>query len=102
MSPHPRHELDDAFLTPIRFSLMAALEGNAEPDFGTLRDVLETSDSAVSKALLHLEQRRYVVTRKGYVGTRPRTWVSATDAGRAAFQRHVAALHAIAEGRTAE
>ncbi|MDB5065373.1 MAG: transcriptional regulator [Chloroflexi bacterium] len=34
--------------------------------------------------------------RKGYVGKRPRTWLSITPAGRRAFDEHVAALVAIA------
>jgi Winged helix DNA-binding domain len=38
--------------------------------------------------------------RKGYVGKRPRTWLSLTAAGRTAFDRHLAALRAIAEGST--
>ena len=35
----------------------------------------------------------------GDVGKRPRTWLSLTAAGRAAYERHLAALRAIADGR---
>lgn len=96
--PHPRHELDPAFLTPVRFSLMAALGGRAEVDFGTLRELLEADDSALSKAISHLEQAGYVKPTKGYVANRPRTWVRATGKGDRAFARHVAALRAITDG----
>jgi DNA-binding MarR family transcriptional regulator len=95
---HPRHRLDDAFQTPVRFSLMAALGGRAEVDFRTLRDLLETDDSALSKAISHLENAGYVKVTKGYAGSRPRTWVAATVRGSAAFERHVEALQAIAAG----
>lgn len=96
--PHPRHELDAAFQTPIRFSLMAALGRRTEVDFPSLRDLLEADDSSLSKAISHLEKVGYVKARKGYVGNRPRTWVEATQKGHRAFSRHLAALRAIAEG----
>lgn len=94
---HPRHELDAAFLTPVRFSLMAALGRRTEVDFGTLRDLLEADDSSMSKAISHLEQAGYVKATKGYAGNRPRTWITATSKGTAAFARHVAALRAITD-----
>jgi|SRR5690606_30540965 len=95
---HPRHELDPAFLTPIRLSLMAALRDN-EVDFGTLRDLVEASDSAVSKGIATLEEAGYVATAKTYIGNRPRTLVRTTAKGRAAYARHLAALRAIAGDR---
>ncbi|KAM9862478.1 transcriptional regulator [Leucobacter sp. BZR 635] len=95
---HPRHELDSAFHTPLRFSLMAALSDGAVIDFGTLRELLETEDSPLSKSVAHLEAAGYVKVTKGYVGKRPRTWVETTAKGGRAFARHVAALRAIADG----
>jgi DNA-binding MarR family transcriptional regulator len=92
---HPRHRLDDAFQTPVRFSLMAALGGRDEVDFRTLRELLETDDSALSKAISHLEQAAYVKVTKGYVGNRPRTWVASTAKGANAFRTHVLALQEI-------
>lgn len=96
---HPRHKLDDALLTPLRFSVMAALRADIEIDFATLRDLLETDDSALSKAISTLSTAAYVAVRKGYVGNRPRTWVTVTVAGSAAMNIHVAALQAIAASR---
>ena len=95
---HPRHQLDDALLTPLRFSVMAALRGDVEVDFSSLRDLLETDDSALSKAISTLNTAGYVSVRKGFVGNRPRTWLTATAAGVAAMRIHVAALQAIAAG----
>ena len=97
---HPRHGLDDALLTPLRFSLMAALGPDAEIDFATLRQLLETDDSALSKAIATLRAAGYVGVRKGYVANRPRTWLRATLSGRAAMRVHVSALQAIAGGLT--
>lgn len=98
MSPHPRHGLDEAFQTPIRLSLMAALKEGTELDFATLRDLLESGDSVLSKAIASLERLGYVTTVKGYAGRRPRTWAASTGKGRKAFARHLDALRAIAEG----
>ncbi|MEZ3162054.1 transcriptional regulator [Microbacterium sp. BWT-B31] len=99
---HPRHELDEAFLTPVRLSLMAALVGDVELDFATLRDLIEADDSALSKAITHLERLGYVTVTKGFVTNRPRTWVASTAKGRRALGRHVRALRAITEsGRAA-
>jgi len=92
---HPRHELDPALLTPLRFSLMAALGTDTEIDFATLRHLLETDDSALSKAIATLSTAGYVRVRKGYVANRPRTWLRASPAGQAAMRIHVAALQAI-------
>lgn len=97
---HPRHQLDDALLTPVRFSMMAALgsEVAIEIDFATLRDIIETEDSALSKAVSRLQEAGYVAVRKGYVANKPRTWVKATPAGVKALGIHSAALQAIVGG----
>ena len=92
MTDHPRLHLDSAFTNPIRLSIMAALTGVDEVDFKTVRESLAISDSALSKHSSALEEQGYVKVRKGYVGKRPRTWLSATKQGHAAFDRHVAAL----------
>lgn len=92
---HPRHDLDEALLTPVRLSLLAALSGDVELDFGSLRDLLETEDSVLSKGISHLEKIGYVKVTKGYVGSRPRTWVRSTTKGRRVLERHAQALRAI-------
>ncbi|HEY6424184.1 MAG TPA: transcriptional regulator [Pseudonocardiaceae bacterium] len=43
-----------------------------------------------------LEAAGYVKVTKGYAGKRPRTWLSLTRDGRAAFTAHVGALQATA------
>ncbi|WP_341975121.1 transcriptional regulator [Microbacterium sp. LTA6] len=96
-SPHPRTRLDDNFASPIRFSLMASLDEAIELDFGTLADILQVGDSALSKAIAHLHEAGYVIVRKGIVGSRPRTWVRATADGSNAFGGHLQALREIVE-----
>jgi len=95
---HARHRLDDVIHAPVRFSIVAALATVEQADFATIRDTVEISDSVLSKQATALEAAGYVKIKKGYVGKRPRTWLSLTKEGRAAFQNHLAALRAIAEG----
>ena len=63
---HPRHKLDDAFLTPVRLSLMAALPKEVELDFASLRTIIEVEDSVLSKGIAHLEKLGWPVTLKPY------------------------------------
>lgn len=93
---HARHRLDEVIHQPVRFSIVAALAGADDAEFATVRDAVEVTDSTLSKQAAVLEKAGYVKVRKGYVGKRPRTWLSLTRSGRAAYDSHLAALRAIA------
>ncbi|MDO5629464.1 MAG: transcriptional regulator [Mobilicoccus sp.] len=95
---HARHRLDDLIHSPVRFSIVAALATVEQADFKTVRDTVEITDSVLSKQSQLLEQAGYVKIKKGFVGKRPRTWLSLTAAGRAAFEAHLQALRDIAGG----
>ena len=92
---HPRHDVDEILTAPVRLSIVAALMRVDDVEFQTLRDSLEVSDSVLSKQASQLEGVGYVILSKGYVGKRPRTWLSLTPQGRTAFANHLAALRAI-------
>jgi len=96
-SPHPRTRLDDNFASPLRFSLMASLREDIELDFTSLAKILQCGDSALSKSISHLQAAGYLVAHKAPAGSRPRTWVHATQEGRQAFTWHLAALREIVE-----
>ena len=93
---HPRHQLDAVIHNPTRFSIMAALLPADKVEFKFVRDTVEISDSVLSQHVTALEQAGYVKITKGQVGRRPRTWLSATRAGRAAFNAHLAVLNRLA------
>ncbi len=95
---HPRHQLVDALTHPVRFSLVAALNATDTMDFATLRDQLQVSDSVLSRQASALEELGIVTIKKGYVGKRPRTWLSLSASGREQWRHHLAALRAIADG----
>lgn len=92
---HPRYRLDEVIHAPVRLSIMSALAAADRVDFRFLRELVEVSDSLLSKHMTVLEDARYVTVIKGYQGKRPRTWFTLTDTGRAAFDAYLAALHEI-------
>ena len=95
---------DEIIHQSTRLRIMAAvvaLDAGDEVDFGFLRDRLQLSDGNLGSHLLKLEEARYVKVRKTFVGRKPRTFVSATVRGRAAFDEHVARLTQIIDGNEA-
>lgn len=93
---HPRHDLDDLLVHAVRLSIVAALADVERAEFALVRDAVEITDSALSKQVAVLEEAGYVDVEKGRVGRRPRTWLTLTRAGQAAYRRHVRALRRIA------
>ena len=93
---HPRHRLDPLIHAPIRLSIMAFLAEVDRAEFSLVRDSVEVTAPALSKQVSMLEEAGYVKVDKGYVGKRPRTWLSLTAPGRRAMTRHLEALRAIA------
>jgi DNA-binding transcriptional ArsR family regulator len=92
---HPRYRLDDVIHAPVRLSIMSALAAADRADFRFLRELVEVSDSLLSKHMALLEDAGYVEVIKGYHGKRPRTWFTLTGTGRAAFDAYLAALREI-------
>ncbi|MFF0391307.1 transcriptional regulator [Kitasatospora sp. NPDC004615] len=88
--------LDPALHQPTRLTVLAFLSGCQEAEFSVVRDYCQVSDSVLSKTAASLESTGYLRARKGYVGKRPRTWLSATRQGRAALAAHLAALQQLA------
>jgi DNA-binding MarR family transcriptional regulator len=93
--------IDELIHQPIRLRLMAALvalRAGEQMDFSWLRDLLEVTDGNLGAHLLKLENAGYINVEKTFVGRRPKTFLSATDAGRAAFRGNVEALKEIIAG----
>ncbi|WP_448810439.1 transcriptional regulator [Agromyces bauzanensis] len=93
---HPRHRLDPLLQRPVPFSIVALLAAANEAEFAFVRDAIQLSDSALSKQAAALEAAGYLRVRKGYLGKVPRTWLSLTSPGRAAFAAHLDVLREIA------
>jgi DNA-binding MarR family transcriptional regulator len=91
-------DLDPVIHQPARLQIMAALEALRRGDsveFTFLRDLLGLTDGNLGAHLRRLEEEGYLTVEKTFVDRKPRTFVSLSAQGRAAFKRHVSALEAI-------
>jgi DNA-binding MarR family transcriptional regulator len=95
-------ELNETIHQTVRLRVMAALvtlDAGNEVDFTYLRDLLEVTDGNLGAHLRKLEEAGYIAINKVFVERKPRTFVSATAAGRKVFQEHVAALKSILKSK---
>ena len=93
-------DLDPVIHAPKRLAAMSVLANGEHADFGFLRDHIGISDSDLSKQMAALEHAGYVKVSKTGRGRGGATWYRITQAGRQAYQRHIAALNAIVADTT--
>jgi DNA-binding MarR family transcriptional regulator len=86
---------DEVVHAPNRLQICAMLSAVDSADFATVRDALGVADSVVSKHVRVLHEAGYLAIHKATSASRVRTSLSLTEAGRAAYEGHVAALQAI-------
>ncbi len=98
---HPSQRLDDVVHQKVRLGILAVLAEADVADFAFLKETLHLTDGNLSRHLQVLEEAGFVKVAKVFEGRRPRTWVSATKTGRAAFAAELAALRDLME-RAAE
>jgi DNA-binding MarR family transcriptional regulator len=90
--------IDEVIHQSLRLRIMASLvtlDPRETVDFVYLRDLLKATDGNLGAHLEKLEAARYVKIEKTFVARKPRTFISATAKGRAAFEEHMAALKTI-------
>lgn len=95
-------ELNEIIHQSTRLRIMSALVTlgrDEEMDFRSLAEVLALTDGNLGAHLVKLEEAGYVRVTKSFVDRKPRTHLSVTNNGRAAFDEHVAALQAVLKGR---
>ncbi|MCU0522770.1 MAG: transcriptional regulator [Anaerolineae bacterium] len=95
-------ELNETIHQPVRLRIMAALvtlSADEEVDFTYLRELLNVTDGNLGAHLRKLEEAGYIAVNKTFVERKPRTYVSATAAGRGVFREHVAALETILKSK---
>jgi len=86
---------DELIHPSTRLSIVALLASADWIDFAFVRDRLGLSDSALSKQFTTLEEAGYIVIERPVSHRRRRVRARLTEAGRAAFDGHVAALRAV-------
>jgi DNA-binding MarR family transcriptional regulator len=92
---HPSTDLNDLIHQRVRLGILAVLAESRRADFTFLRKQLNVTDGNLSRHLAVLEDAGYVRVEKSFEGKRPRTWISATSRGRAAFESEIGALQAL-------
>jgi DNA-binding MarR family transcriptional regulator len=84
--------LNKVFDSRVRLAVMSALTMNESLNFNALKDMLNVTDGNLASHIAALEQERYVVVKKKFVGKKPQTTYALTAAGRKAFTEHIDAL----------
>ncbi|HIW91262.1 MAG TPA: transcriptional regulator [Candidatus Corynebacterium avicola] len=97
--PNAEPRFDPVIHQPLHLRICGLLRSADEVAFATVRDTLDVSDATLSKHVKKLVEAGYVTTGKRAAQDRGNarriTWLSLTDAGRAAFDGHVLALQGI-------
>jgi DNA-binding MarR family transcriptional regulator len=86
---------DELIHPSTRLSIVALLAAADWEEFAFVRDRLGLSDSALSKQFATLEEAGYISIERLVTQSRRRVRVRLTDAGRHAFEGHVAALREV-------
>lgn len=89
---------DELIHAPIRLKICSFLSPTGAVEFPAIRDMLQVSDSVLSKHLKHLENAGYVKQRKGSAHGRKRSWAYLTTSGREAFEKHIKELQKLIDG----
>jgi DNA-binding MarR family transcriptional regulator len=92
---HPTTRLDPAIHQPARLGILTATCETKRIDFVSLRALLDLTDGNLSRHLTTLENAGYIKLTKTFEGRKPRTWITATPAGRKALANELAALREI-------
>lgn len=92
---HPAAQLDDTIHQRVRLGILALLNETRRADFTYLREALDLTDGNLGQHLRVLEERGFIEISKAFQGNRPRSWVSATKAGRVALASEVSTLKAL-------
>ncbi|ART21444.1 TPA: helix-turn-helix domain-containing protein [Corynebacterium striatum] len=97
-----RNGLDGTLHSPVRLSILGALNSVDSVDYQTLKDALGVSYSLLTKHLGVLEQASLVKVDKQFVSRTPVTNLKLTKQGRQQFENYLLCLDRIVQGLTAE
>lgn len=90
---------DKAFENRIRLQVMSVLVANDGYDFVDLKALLDLTDGNLASHMKALEKEEYVRVEKTFKGRKPLTTYFATPAGKAAFEKHLAALEQLIQSQ---
>ncbi len=89
---NPFEQLDRILEHRVRLQIMSVLVANETYDFNSLKEVLQVTDGNLAANLKALEKEKYIVVSKTFINRKPNTRYKATEKGKNAFRKHLAAL----------
>lgn len=84
--------INKAFDHRIRLGIMSVLMVNDFVDFNRLKELLDVTDGNLASHIKALENDQFILVSKQFIGKKPNTTYSATQAGKMAFTNHLNAL----------
>lgn len=87
-----KQQFDKAFENVVRLRIMSVLMVNENYDFNSFKELLDVTDGNLASHLKFLEKHEFIVVNKAFVGRKTQTTYQATQAGKSAFQAHLAFL----------
>ncbi len=87
--------IDEIIHGRVRLAIVAFLSGAGKASFGELGERAQVNDGNLSVHLRTLEEAGYVALERSFVGRKPRTVVSLTEAGRIAWLAYIARMQAL-------
>ncbi|WP_181308140.1 transcriptional regulator [Rufibacter sp. XAAS-G3-1] len=84
--------INKAFESKARLGIMSVLMVQERADFSSLKEALHLTDGNLASHLRALEEAAYLKAEKQFIGRKPNTAYSATNAGKVDFKQHLDAL----------
>ena len=97
MTPIDFNGLDTAVHGPVRLGTMTALQIDGKLDCTTLKKRLQVTDGSLGVHLQKLEEKRYIKSKKAFVGRRPKTTYQLTATGRKALANYLDSMQQLLE-----
>ena len=84
--------ISKVFENRVRLGIMSVLMVNDTYDFNSLKETLDVTDGNLASHLKALEEKGMIKVNKQFIGRKPNTSYSATEAGIIEFKQHIKAL----------
>ena len=78
---------------------MSVLMVQNKVDFNSLKEELSLTDGNLASHLRALEDKKYIIVNKKFVGRKTQTIYQATNEGKSAFKEHLDALEELIHGQ---
>jgi DNA-binding HxlR family transcriptional regulator len=87
--------INKVFESRIRLGIMSVLMVNDSCDFNSLKETLGVTDGNLASHLKALEEKEMIKVNKQFIGRKPNTSYSVTEAGITDFNQHLKALESL-------